>query len=127
MTTSTTYEGRAETVGVCPACRGDGRRPVPEASQRYICYNARWGHWGTAGYEPAGDGPFADGQGYEGGTFPCKNCGGQYMSMKAKGTVPLRPDGEPCLHDYAYTPAGNCYHRYDCRHCGDRYHIDSGD
>ena len=115
------------TTGTCPACQGSTRRPVPESSQKYLRYNARWEHWGTAGYQPAGPGPFVDGQGYEGGTFPCNNCGGQTMSSRATGQVPLRPDGTPCLHEYVHTKIGRCYYQSDCKHCGHRYHIDSGD
>jgi hypothetical protein len=114
-------------MGTCPVCEGSTRKPVPESSQRYIKYNARWGHWGCFGYEPAGPGPFQDGQGYEGGTYPCGNCGGQTMEGRATGQVPLRPDGSPCAHEYVHTLAGNCYHRYDCKHCGYRHFIDSGD
>lgn len=129
MTTTTTgsYEGRTETTGICPGCQGGTRRPVPEANRPYIRYNARWGHWGVGGYLPAGEGPFRDGQGYEGGTLPCTNCGGQYMCGKATGRVPLREDGTPCLHDYVVTDGRRCYHRFSCQHCGDRYVIDSGD
>jgi hypothetical protein len=68
-------------MGTCPACNGSTREPVPESSQRYIKYNARWGHWGCSGYEPAGPGPFQDGQGYEGGTYPCGNCGGTGLAI----------------------------------------------
>jgi hypothetical protein len=118
-------------TGTCPACQGSGRRPVPEDSRQWIKYNAQWGHWGVAGYEPAGPGPFTDGQGYEGGTYPCNNCGGQTMSCKGTGIVPLRPDGTPCLHEYKRGPHDrprNCYHHSVCIHgCGFEYFIDSGD
>lgn len=119
------------TLGTCPACEGTLRRPVPESSRRYIKHNARWGHWGIAGYQPAGPGPFVHEQGYEGGTLPCCNCGGQTMFGKPTGQVPLRADGTPCLHDYAgvSTPeeTRRCIHRRECRGCGHRYTIDSGD
>ena len=115
------------TTGTCPACDGSGRRPVPEESRKYLKHNAKWGHWGLGGYEPAGPGPFADGSGYEGGTLPCNNCGGQTMAGKGSGQVRLRPDGTPCLHEYKHENAGRCYHRYTCVHCEDVYHIDSGD
>jgi hypothetical protein len=114
-------------TGTCPKCDGTARRPVPEDSRKYIKHNARWGHWGIAGYDPAGTGPFTDGTGYEGGTFPCNNCGGQTMSTKGTGKVRLRPDGTPCLHEYKGTTVGRCYHKYECAQCGDIYHIDSGD
>jgi hypothetical protein len=116
--------------GACPVCDGSTRRPVPEERRRYIKHNARWGHWGLSGYQPAGTGPFADGQGYEGGTLPCRNCGGQYMSGKATGRVPLRPDGAPCRHEYRDTTESNHdrgWHVSKCAHCGDRLTIDSGD
>ena len=116
-----------QLTGTCPVCNGTARRPVPEDSRRYLKYNARWGHWGVAGYEPAGEGPFVDGQGYEGGTYPCDNCGGQTMASKGTGTVPLRADGTPCLHEYTHSNAGRCLHKYVCKHCADSYYIDSGD
>lgn len=115
-------------MGVCPACEGSTRRPVPESSRRYIKHNAKWGHWGTAGYQPPGPGPYVQGQGWEeGGTFPCNNCGGQTMFSKAIGEVPLRPDGTPCLHEYTHKTTRNCYHESTCKHCGFYYAIDSGD
>ncbi len=114
-------------LGTCPQCHGSTRMPVPEETQQYIKYNARWGHWFIAGYQPAGTGPFADGTPYEGGTLPCDNCGGRTMSLKATGQVRLRPDGTPCLHEYRGENAGRCYTKYTCPHCGDVYHVDSGD
>ena len=121
----------AVPMGTCPVCAGTSRRPVPESSQRYIRYNARWNHWGTAGYQPAGDGPFVDGQGYEGGTFPCNNCGGQHRSGRATGKVRLRSDGTPCTHEYKTdefrSNKNRGYHVSDCVHCGDHKVIDSGD
>lgn len=117
--------------GTCPACDGTTRIPVGEQSRRYLRYNARWGHWGIAGYQPAGPGPFVDGQGYEGGTLPCTNCGGQTMFGTPTGLVPLRADGTPCLHTYAEhsTPQERQRgaHRYRCTGCGERNTIDSGD
>lgn len=111
----------------CPKCDGTTRRPVPEDSRKYIKHNARWGHWNIGGYQPAGPGPFADGTGYEGGTLPCDNCGGQTMSSSATGQVPRRADGTPCLHEYSGQTVGRCYHRYTCKHCEATYYIDSGD
>lgn len=102
-------------TGVCPVCNGSTRRPVPDETRRYIKYNERWGHWGIAGYDPDTD------------SLPCDNCGGQTMSGRGTGLVTLRIDGTPCRHEYRYQSAGNCYHRYTCRHCGHVYHIDSGD
>ena len=115
-------------MGVCPACEGSTRRPVPESSRRYIKHNSRWGHWGISGYLPPGPGPYKDGQGWEeGGTFRCDNCGGQTMFTTATGEVPLRPDGTPCLHEYVVRKTGACLHEFDCKHCGFHYVIDSGD
>lgn len=103
-------------TGTCPTCQGSGRRPVPADTRQYVKFNERWGTWGVAGYDPDTD------------TLPCRNCGGQTMSMKGTGVVLLRPDGTPCQHEYTYQLAGNCYHRYTCKHgCGHVYHIDSGD
>lgn len=117
-------------LGTCSVCLGSTRRPVPEETRKYIKHNARWNHWSIAGYEPAGPGPFVDGQGYEGGTLPCTNCGGQTMSLKATGQVRLRPDGTPCKHEYKLRDGSNPgrgWYRYECRHCGDQYDLDSGD
>jgi hypothetical protein len=62
------------------------------------------------------------------GAIPCQNCGGQTMSMRATGEVPMDPTtGLGCLHQYKHQLAGNCYHIYTCAKCGDRYDIDSGD
>jgi hypothetical protein len=120
-----------QKTGVCPVCDGTTRRPVEEDGQRYIKYVARWDHWSVAGYQPAGSGPFVDGQGYEGGTFPCTNCGGQYMSMRATGRVPLRADGTPCKHQYKDDETRSNHRRgwhvSNCIHCGDCLMIDSGD
>lgn len=124
-------QGQGPMQGICPVCDGSTRVPVSEDSRKYLKYNARWGHWGIAGYKPAGEGPFVDGQGYEGGTFPCGNCGGQYMSMKPTGQVRLRPDGTPCTHKYKDDETKSNHRRgwhvSDCIHCGDHLTIDSGD
>jgi hypothetical protein len=58
---------------------------------------------------------------------PCHNCGGQYMYSSAKGEVRLNTDGIPCTHSYTSTNDGRCLTGYTCKHCGDRYQIDSGD
>lgn len=94
--------------GTCPKCDGSTRRPVPES---YSGRDLRH----IYGYDAETD------------TFPCNNCGGQTMSGRPAGVVPLRLDGTPCLHEYVHQNAGRCYHRYTCKHCGDVYHIDSGD
>lgn len=97
--------------GTCPVCKGTTRRPVAEYERKYITPD----HCVLAGYDRATD------------TFPCRNCGGQYMMMPPTGTVPLRPDGTPCTHEYTERTVSNCYHQYTCKHCGDVHYIDSGD
>jgi hypothetical protein len=94
--------------GTCPKCNGSLRMPVnPEAE--------RWKKI-IAGYNPVDD------------TFPCDNCGGQYMSLKPTGVVPLRADGTPCLHRYGQRKTiRNCLNEYKCDHCGDVHQIDSSD
>lgn len=94
-------------TGVCPSCAGSGRRAVPEEMQRYKTH--------TYGYDPATD------------TLACRNCGGQTMSGRGTGQVPLRDDGTPCLHSYGSHSIGRCYTEYRCRYCDHRYCIDSGD
>lgn len=96
-------------TGVCPKCDGTTRMPVPEEG-----YDRAWLPQ-VRGYDLLTD------------TFVCDNCGGQTMSGKATGTVPLRPDGTPCVHSFACRPAGRCYREYTCRHCPAKYRIDSGD
>lgn len=59
--------------------------------------------------------------------FDCGNCGGRTMSGTARGIVKLRPDGEPCVHDFRGEYIARSYRRYTCNHCGDIYDIDSGD
>jgi hypothetical protein len=57
----------------------------------------------------------------------CNNCGGQTMSGRPTGKVPLRPDGTPCTHKYESFSSGRCLTTYVCSLCGHRYDIDSGD
>ena len=97
----------ATEKGICPCCNGTTRVPVPEASQRYKTV--------MAGYDSNTD------------TFPCQNCGGQYMFGRPTGGVKLREDGTPCTHEYVSKNLGRCYTRYECKHCGDTYEIDSSD
>ncbi len=94
-----------EGYGVCPVCNGSGRTPAGDNKYKSI----------TAGYDKETD------------TFGCNNCGGQRMYGQPTGEVQLRADGTPCKHEYDYKKLGNCYHGYTCKHCGDRYEIDSGD
>lgn len=92
--------------GACPPCEGTGRVAVPEDRQKRktIIY----------GYDADTD------------TLPCRNCGGQTMSGRGTGQVPLRANGEPCVHEYTGGLAGNCYYKYRCRYCVHSYAIDSG-
>jgi hypothetical protein len=92
--------------GVCPVCQGSTRMPAGDNKYKAI----------IAGYDPATD------------TFGCGNCGGQTMSCRPTGRVPLRPDGTPCTHKYQGRQIGNCYWEYTCIHgCGHKHCIDSGD
>ena len=97
-------------TGICPKCNGTLFRPCPDNMREYGISH------GWYGYRAADD------------TVPCDNCGAQKMFSSATGVVPLRNDnGMPCLHEYEGQKIGNCLHRYTCKHCGDRYEIDSGD
>jgi hypothetical protein len=96
-----------KNYGICPVCNGSKRKPVSAESQRYKMV--------TSGYDPVTD------------TFPCTNCGGQYMLGQPSGEVGLRNDGAPCVHEYESVTRGRCYTEYTCKHCGDRHSIDSGD
>jgi hypothetical protein len=49
------------------------------------------------------------------------------MFGRATGQVRLNNAGEPCTHSYSGETAGRCLTEYTCKHCGDRYQIDSGD
>jgi hypothetical protein len=93
--------------GVCPVCNGLGRVEVPESMERYKNV--------ISGYDAQTD------------TLPCTNCGAQYMFGRATGQVRLREDGTPCKHEYSSRTVGRCLTEYTCKHCGDRYQIDSGD
>jgi len=89
----------------CPVCNGTGRRPAGDAKYKSV----------VAGYDANTD------------TFACNNCGGQTMWGKPTGKSVLRDDGTPCTHEYVSQNAGRCLTNYTCKHCGDRYQIDSGD
>ena len=93
--------------GICPVCNGSGRVPVPEHAQSYKKV--------MASYDEETD------------TFKCCNCGGQYMYGQSTGQVRLREDGTPCKHEYVSKTVGRCLTQYNCKNCGDRYEIDSGD
>lgn len=91
--------------GVCPCCNGSGRVPAGDHKYKHV----------ISGYDKETD------------TFKCTNCGGQYMFSHPRGNVRLREDGTPCVHEYSSKNVGRCLTEYTCKHCGDRYQIDSGD
>src|SRR5271157_1150808 len=93
------------SMGVCPVCNGTKRKAAGDHKYKEV----------TATYDKATD------------TFACTNCGAQTMSLTPTGTVYLRADGSPCVHEYTGTKLGNCYWGYKCKHCPDSYAIDSGD
>ena len=95
----------AHPQGTCPVCNGSKRKPAGDNKYKKS----------IATYDEATD------------TFACTNCGGQTMALTATGLVRLRPDGTPCTHEYIHKQLGNCWHGYKCKHCGDRYDIDSSD
>lgn len=92
-------------VGVCPICNGTGRRPAGDNQYKHV----------ISGYDKETD------------TFGCNNCGGQYMYGTPRGEVRLNSEGVPCTHHYISKNVGRCLTEYTCKHCGDRYQIDSGD
>lgn len=92
--------------GICPICNGTGSVLITEAQRKYQHINA-----------------LRIDEDHE----QCRNCGGQTMSCRATGKVNLRPDGTPCKHEYRGENAGRCWTIYTCKHCGDRYDIDSSD
>lgn len=93
-------------MGVCPVCGGSRVVEVPPERLRWQGMNALR---------------------VDDTHEQCRNCGGQTMSLHATGKVRLRPDSTPCKHEYEHASGGNCWHIYTCKHCGDRYDIDSSD
>jgi hypothetical protein len=91
--------------GTCPVCSGSGRVPAGDNKHKHV----------IAGYDKLTD------------TFECRNCGGQYQWGRPTGTVNMDYSGQPCVHDYTGENVGRCLTEYTCKHCGDRYKIDSGD
>lgn len=57
---------------------------------------------------------------------PCHNCGGQYATHVASGTVNLKENGEPCEHVYKQEAVGSCVSRYTCKNCSDTFELKSG-
>lgn len=90
--------------GTCPVCSGSGRVKAT-ATYKHV----------MAGYDKESD------------TLPCQNCGGQYMYGTPRGVVNMDYSGQPCVHEYVGKNVGRCLTEYTCKHCGDRYQIDSGD
>ena len=90
--------------GTCPVCSGHGRVPATSTYKKVM-----------AGYDEKTD------------TLPCQNCGGQYQWGRPSGEVNIDYSGQPCVHDYSGENVGRCLTEYTCKHCGDRYKIDSGD
>lgn len=100
-----TVKVHREGYGVCPCCLGTGRVEAKDTPYKHV----------YAGYDLQTD------------TLPCTNCGAQYMFGRSTGEVRLREDGTPCKHEYSSKTVGRCLTEYICKHCGDRYQIDSGD
>lgn len=96
-----------EGYGVCPVCNGTGRESVTPELEKYKRV--------ISGYDEETD------------TFSCRNCGTQYMFGKPLGIVPLNKEGNPCTHSYTIETVGKSFHKYYCKHCGDTFHVDSGD
>lgn len=91
--------------GTCPVCSGTTRVPAGDNKYKNV----------IAGYNKETD------------TFPCTNCGGQYMWGRPTGEVQLNKDGVPCTHQYVSKNVGRCLTEYFCVNCSDRHQIDSGD
>lgn len=91
--------------GTCPVCSGTTRVPAGDNKYKSV----------IAGYDKESD------------TFACTNCGGQYMFGRPTGQVYVDNSGQPCKHEYTGKTVGRCLTEYNCKHCGDRYQIDSGD
>lgn len=96
-------------LGTCPICNGSGHMPCPDNIRQYGQQH------GWYGYRAEDD------------TVDCTNCGGQRQWGRPTGTVQLREDGTPCVHEYVGRNLGRCYNGYTCKHCRDYYTIDSGD
>lgn len=96
-------------TGVCPKCNGCFRMAIEPQYEQYKKI--------LSGYDLVSN------------TLPCNNCGGQYMYTSPKGMVRLRPDGNPCMHDYKDVSDTHfrSLRNYQCTHCQDSYEIDSGD
>jgi len=90
--------------GVCPVCNGSTRVPA-EGPFKTVVY----------GYDQATD------------TFPCNNCGNQYMFGTPTGQVRLNKNGVPCTHNYEGWTKGNSttLSEFTCLECGDKFEVDT--
>lgn len=61
-------------------------------------------------------------------TLPCHNCGNPYLGTAPTGTVPLRPDGTPCTHEYRAVYSDHqgesSMYLYECLWCPVSYRLD---
>jgi len=105
MNTVTQLKEHKMEKGTCPVCNGSTRKPAGDNKYKHV----------IAGYDKDTD------------TFACDNCGSQYMYSRSTGEVKLNKEGVPCTHSYVSSNAGRCLTNYVCKHCDDRYQIDSGD
>ena len=93
-------------LATCPKCNGTTRRPCPP----------EWLKWRMAGFRESDQ------------SLACNNCGGQTMSLTARGQTRVDPaTGLGCLHTYVSRTTSRCYHEHTCTKCGDHFAIDSGD
>lgn len=94
-----------EGYGVCPVCNGSSRVSAGNIKFKNV----------IGSYDQVTD------------TIACSNCGGRRMFGDSTGEVRLRPDGTPCKHEYVGVSRGRCYTVYTCKHCEDRYDMDTSD
>ena len=86
----------------CPKCSGTTFIPLTEKEKTYSWNKGR-------------------------DTRKCDNCGGQYQSCSPRGYVKKLPDGTGCSHLYVSAKVRNCLTEYTCKHCNEKYQIDSSD
>lgn len=55
-------------------------------------------------------------------TLTCPVCNGT-----TRRSAPNSDTGTPCRHEFVGQDAGRCYTVYTCKHCPERYDIDSSD
>ena len=98
--------------GICPVCNGDLRVAVPTGKE-WMRNDRGW-----YSYDTKTD------------TVNCGNCGSQYMFGRPTGEVPVNRNGQPCRHEYTmYRPYGPFHglSNHTCKHCDDKFSIDSSD